>query len=330
MRRYVWITGIPVFLGMLVLILDSRCALESSTEALLLCTATVIPSLFPFLFFSGLITRTFWGNPGRIMRLAGKVLNIPSGAESIVVPGFLGGYPAGAQAIGNAFRTGRLERQDAQKMLSFCNNAGPAFLFGMVGPMFPEKWMVWHLWIIHMISAALTGVFYSFSEKSHVFLPEKRMSLSENLTDTIKIMGIICGWIILFRIGIGYLDRWFLWIFPETVQTVIWGFLELSNGCCALSQIDSIPVRFVVCSAMLSFGGVCVAMQTASVSQGLSTLYFLRGKFIQTAISICLALCTIQGYGNAAVLAAISFLILWKNLKKEVAFRKFSVYNGTK
>ena len=316
--------GILASLGMLLIILDSRCALESGQQAIELCSRTVIPSLFPFIFLSSLITEALWGNSGSITRFIAWIFNIPKGAESLVIPAFLGGYPAGAQAVGASFRTGCLEIKEAQRLLCFCNNAGPAFLFGMISQQFPEKWMVWSLWGIHIVSAAMVGSLLSCTEKSKYISRKQNSSIANNLKNTMKTMGIICGWVILFRILLGFLDRWILWLLPNSIRVAIWCFLELSNGCCALTQISDIVIRFVVCSAMISFGGICVAMQTASVASGLSMAGYFNGKLLQTGFSIMLSVLVIQGYGIPAFFLSVTILFFHKISKKRGSIPEFS------
>lgn len=295
-------------LGMLLLILDSRCALDSAREGMELCIRTVIPSLFPFLFLSGLVTGALWGNSGKFLKLAAKTVHIPSGAESVFLSGFLGGYPAGAAAIGTACRSGQLDRDTANRLLAFCSNAGPAFLFGMIGPQFPEKWMAWCLWGIHILSAAIVGrIYVPQTAVQAVSAPRKGSSRSVMQT-SLQIMGTVCGWILLFRIVIGFLDRWFLWLLPEWARVLIWGVLELSNGCCALTEIQDISLRFITAAAMVSFGGVCVVLQTASVLSGLSMKYYMAGKLIQTACSILLAAAVMKGWWLAVLLPGMVLL----------------------
>ena len=57
--------------GMLAMILDSRIALSAAAEGVQLCISTVIPSLFPFLFLSGIFGRCFTG-----MGLPGQLLGV--------------------------------------------------------------------------------------------------------------------------------------------------------------------------------------------------------------------------------------------------------------
>ena len=312
-------------LGMLLLILDSRCALESAQQGLELCIRTVIPSLFPFLFLSGLITASLWGNSRSLLRPAAKAVFIPSGAESLFLPGFLGGYPAGAAAIGSAFRTGHLSRDTANRLLAFCSNAGPAFLFGMIAPQFPEKWMAWGLWGIHILSSAMAGAVYSPKDPIRCLPDGKNVSVKDTMQTAVQITGMICGWILLFRILIGFLDRWILWLLPDPVRILIWGLLELSNGCCALKEITNVSLRFVTAAVMVSFGGLCVAMQTASVIPGLSMRYYGFGKLLQTLFSILLAAAVIQGAGIFLIVIGAVLLILPKRNKKRGSNPKPSV-----
>ena len=81
-------------LGILILVLDARTALQGAAAGMELCIRTVVPSLFPFLFLCGLLTDSLWGSRLLFLRVVGKRLGIPAGAESIQQSGFLGGYPA--------------------------------------------------------------------------------------------------------------------------------------------------------------------------------------------------------------------------------------------
>lgn len=319
-RKYVFAAA----LGMLLLILDSRCALESARQGLELCILTVIPSLFPFLFLSSILTAGLWGSRSRLLRLAANCFRIPAGAESLLLSGFLGGYPAGAAAIGEAYQKGRLQPDTARRLLACCSNAGPAFLFGMVAPQFPDKAMVFLLWGIHMVSAALVSFCFPCPKEPQTVLDAKKLSVTQTMHRSLRTMALICGWILLFRIIIGFLDRWVLWMLPDPVRILIWGFLELSNGCCALGRIQSVSLRFVAAAAMISFGGLCVAMQTASVTYGLPVKAYWKGKVLQTLFSILLSAAAIHGLWVLAAIILTAVLILPKDVKKEVAIRRLS------
>lgn len=276
--------------GMLLLILDGKTAVGSAQQGIDLCLRTVIPSLFPFFVLSILLTSSLLGASIPVLRPVSALFRIPSGSESILLTGFLGGYPVGAQCVSAAYRSGQLNRSDAQRMLSFCNNAGPAFLFGMIGSMFPHGWMVWLLWAIHIFSAALTALILpGGSENDASVSSSQPVTFTAALRASLSVMATVCGWVVLFRVLIGFLNRWILWLLPVWVRVAVSGLLELSNGCCSLTDVPNVGMRFLLCSGMLAFGGTCVTMQTVSVTGGLSLKQYFTGKLLQTLISLMLA-----------------------------------------
>ena len=316
MRRRNLLTGSGAALGMLVLILDSRTALVGAAEGLELCVKTVIPSLLPFIFFSNLLMGSLSGIPLPVLRPVRKRFSMPEGTEALLVPAFLGGYPVGAQCVAAAHRSGGLSRRDAENLLAFCSNPGPAFLFGMVGRFFPEDWMIWMLWGILIVSAFLVSLCFPCAQSdcepalgnSHGEAPMKT---------TVSVMGSICGWVILFRVLIAFLDRWFLWLIPYPGRLVLIGMLELTNGCCGLGEIANIPLRFALAAGFLSFGGLCVTMQTVSVTQGLSVKNYLIGKILQTILCTVLAFSAFHTVAFFAVCVILFLLLIPGKLRKK-------------
>ena len=282
--------GVVAALGMLILILDSKTALHGAAEGIDLCIRSVIPSLFPFFLLSGIVVKSMTGTKLPLLRPLGQLLGIPAGAETLLISAFLGGYPVGAKCIRDAWAGGGISKRDAERMLWFCCNAGPAFLFGMVGPLFPSGKSSSILWGIHITAALIIGFFHPGKSEETAKLPVSgNVNISISLLDTIKVTAQVCGWILIFRVLLTFLGRWFLWILPEWLQVTITGFLELSNGCLDLASVNSEPIRFLLCSAMLSFGGCCVALQTRSVTQGLNLRGYYLGKLLQMVLSLLLS-----------------------------------------
>ena len=290
MNRRAILPGAAAALGMLVLILDGKTALIGAREGIELCLRTVIPSLFPFFVLSGILVASLLGSSFPLLRPLGRLLGMPCGTESLLIGGFLGGYPVGARCIRDAWVKGSLSEADAERLLCFCSNAGPAFLFGMAAPLFSDRFAGWALWGIHILSAILTGIILRENPTQQAPVPQGSMpDLTESLINAVKVTAQVCGWVILFRILTAFLERWFLWILPVWARTMVTGLLELSNGCIALGCIESEALRFLLCSAILAAGGLCVTMQTASVTHGLRIRGYCFGKMLQTLISIFLS-----------------------------------------
>ncbi len=288
MRRV--IIGVFAAAGMLVLIMDAQTALGGAAEGVILCVRSVIPSLLPFFVLSTLLTGSLSGQQVPGLSALGRLCAMPAGSESILISGLLGGYPAGAQAVCESYRTGQLSPNTAQRMLGFCNNAGPSFIFGMVAGRFHSSAVGWWLWGIQIASCILTAIILPGKCSTQAVVSSaKPVTVPGALQGALRAMALVCGWVILFRVLIAVLNRWVMWLLPTSLQAAIAGLLELTNGCFQLPQIEQEAVRFLLASAMLSFGGICVAMQTASVAGSLGLGMYLPGKCLQTAIALALA-----------------------------------------
>lgn len=274
--------------GTLILILDGKTALSGAAEGIELCLRTVIPALFPFMILSSVFLSCATALPWK-GTVFSTVFRFPPGEGFLALPCFLGGYPMGAQSVCKVYQEGRLQKDAAQRLLAFSNNAGPSFVFGVVGQMFPKAWFPWALWGIHIAGALAAAHCVSITGSAQHSGRQPSKPSGDLMVGAVKTMGVICGWVILFRVLIAFLNRWFLWFLPETPRIALIGLLELSNGCCELPKIPDIRVRFMLCSGMLAAGGLCVTAQTSSVTKGLSLRYYFLGKVIQILVSLMIS-----------------------------------------
>lgn len=290
--------GIGGCIAMLALIFDSRAALEGARQGVQLCLSVVIPSLFPFFLLSGVVTGAFGGSAPRLLLPVARLLGIPRGGEALVVSTLLGGYPAGAQAVAQAVRQKQVSREQGEALLPLCNQPGPAFLFGMVGVLFPGRYVPWALWGIVLLSAGLTARIMRPAPVA-VALPNGagECCLREVFGKSLSAMGSVCGWVVLFRVVLTLEARWLGWLLPGDVQAAVAGVLELSNGCLLLASVADLRLRFCLAAAMLSFGGLCVALQTQAVAPGLSLGRYFLGKLLQGTLALGLAACLSWGLG---------------------------------
>lgn len=287
------ILGIFASLGMLFLILCNKIAYTGAKEGVLLCLNTLIPSLFPFLVLSVIINRTFVGKRIPFLYPIRKLCGIPNGAESILFLGLLGGYPVGAQSIADAYHGGYFSKETAQRLLGFCNNAGPSFIFGIITLQFQTSNVAWYIWVIHILSALIVGVILPKKDNSSYHsvktIPVSPPTFPKALEAGIKIMAKICGWVILFRVLLAVFKKWLFSHFPIWLQILITGAMEIANGCVDLHHIPTEGLRFILAVCILAIGGICVCMQTLSVTGSLGLGAYFPGKVLQGIISFFLA-----------------------------------------
>lgn len=283
--------GLIAVFSMLIIIFDSKTALQGTSEGLQLCLQTIIPSLFPFFVLSGVLNHYLIGRKVSFLRPICNHCGIPDGCESLFLLGLVAGYPIGAQLISQAYEESAISKSTAHRMLGFCNNAGPAFIFGILPPFFSNIYYVWIIWGIQIFSAILVGL----------LLPQKEVrggdirrvppvSIVAALQKAINNIAVVCGWVILFRMIIAFSEKWFLWRFSPVFKVIYYGLIELSNGIIQLQYIPSEAIRFVFASVILAAGGLCVTLQTCSVTALLGTGYYFPGKILQALLCILISI----------------------------------------
>lgn len=278
-------------LAMLVIILDGANAADSVQNALNMCLQTVIPALFPFFVFSGIVNSCFLGQNFYFAERLGRLCRIPTGTESLLLIGLISGYPVGAQLVSDAYNNRSITEGTAKRMLGFCSNAGPAFIFGILASAFTNPVTSWVLWAIHIVSALGVGWVLPGGVAEKCLLSDNRsISITKALSNAIRNIAMVCAWVILFRLLLDFCNRWFLWLLPPVIQVLIAGTIELTNGCIMLQQIDMESMRFIIASVLLAFGGFCVSMQTYSVAKNLRVTTYFHGKMLQMLFSATLSI----------------------------------------
>ena len=119
-------------LGILLFPNDVR---NGASNGISYCLYTLVPSLFPFMVLSSFIIHS------GISKFIGKLLQpviqflfyLPGSAGSVIIMSMIGGYPVGARGCMSLLEQGAITQKQAQRMLYFCVNAGPAFIISVVG-----------------------------------------------------------------------------------------------------------------------------------------------------------------------------------------------------
>ncbi len=273
--------------------------LGSARKAINLWMLDVLPALLPFFICAG-----FLQNIGIMKFLKSGVFPF---AMSV-----LSGYPMGAGIIGSLKRNGDISLEEARQMLSYCSTSGPAFMIGAVGAgMLGSGRMGMVIALAHYTAALINGFIYGgFSVKedniksSNLTSNEKvcvkiRCSLQEALTDAIlmslKSVGIILAYIVMFMFitdmitGSGAFGA----VKTPWAEALLKGLIEMTVGCEATAGCIGISdqLRCILCSFMISWGGLSVIGQTMSMltGTGISMRYVLITKLTHGLFSAAAA-----------------------------------------
>lgn len=286
------LTGLLWSSLLLLLILDSRTALTAASAGIQLCLKTLIPSVFPFIFIGGFLCAAISTISCPLIE---ECLKIPRYGFGYLLTGLICGYPVGAKTLQEAYRSGQIDRATASRMCCFCNNAGPAFIIGVLSSVFSSWKVSMIIWFIQILSAVITGILLPNSTDTDFPVQSTSdINMHLQMKNTLGAVASICGWVILFKVILSYMDIWIMPSLPKLTQCLLAGFLELANGLCMLSLIESDALRFIVATAMLSFGGMCVYFQTKSLAPELVGKHYILCKILQNLIAIGLSM--VAGY----------------------------------
>lgn len=304
LRRRVGSNACLVLCGLLIWFLaDAERVRQAAAEGLLLCARSAIPALFPFMAASTMLVSLGFGE-WAAPRLAGlmSLYRLPGPAGSALLLGLVGGYPIGARTAAELYGKGSLTREEAERLLGFCNNSNPVFLISVLGVgVFGSPRTGVYLWLIHVLSALLTGFFFRGSRKTSGRqrmprnIPCQEVSFASAFVEGVRSacanMLSVCGFILFFYVlasplaGLG-----------GPLGAGLVGFLELFS---LTPLLTADRVGFVLASACAGWGGLSILCQTAAVLEGSG----LRPRN-------CAAGKALQGLLAGGLAAAVSLYVL--------------------
>lgn len=294
-------------------------ALESGKIAINLCINSVIPSLFPFFVLQDMLIKLGFGE--LISKFFGKVFFklFKCNSPAPFLLGIIGGYPVGAKAISSLYNSKKISKYEAEHLLSFCVNSGPAFIIGFAGSyIFKSAHIGYILAFSHILASIIVGIFMSFTIKSPqrniMTLNQEKTQFHTALIESVNtgFNGIlsVSGFVIFFNVLIeifmcfnifrtlSYISTpvlTFLGLSTNDFTSLIIGFFEMTNGLNYLvTSTSNMSILVFIASFILGFGGISVHFQTLNFCKGLSLHKYFTGKFLHGIISGFLSILTLK------------------------------------
>lgn len=300
MRRKFFIVASVLFVLLFVLFPDISS--KGAENGLLLWFNVIIPSLCPFMIISTMLIKldvtSFISN--MFYPVFHKVFGLSKNGCYPAITGMLSGYPLGAKTVADMYKTGAFSKNEAQYIISFCNNASPMFMLEYTGiKCLGLKQPAIMLLIIYM-SAFINTFFEKYkpedgiNNKTGTGGIRKKYPLIEALDESILGSAItlvkVGGYIILFSILTELLQS--MVTSSEIVKIAGAGLLEITTGCEVLAG-TALPlyIKCILASAFCAFGGMSSVAQTSStlIGTGLSNRKYVFAKSRQAVIAAVLS-----------------------------------------
>lgn len=250
--------GYPISLGM-------RHAVET-------CIYTMIPSLYAMMICSTLFLSS------GLHRIFSQILNVPArllfGCSGDILAVFLlsqaAGYPVGAKMLCSLMHDKQLTKKQASWLSGTAFGGGPAFLSALFAQNKKYATVVFLSCFISniLIFSVMTRFLHlknsmpSGNIHNHINSSVIVNSVSESGTALLR----ICAMVIMFGGLSGIAESLGLFsLLPENAEKILLSITEISR----ITELIPCRISFLpVAGALLSFGGICVIMQIAAVSEG--------------------------------------------------------------
>ncbi len=240
------------------------------------CLQILVPSLYPFMVLSVFVVKC--GLSEKIGRLfeapARKILKLPGSTAATILMSAIGGYPTGARSIAALYDTGAISESQAERMLCFCVNAGPAFVISAVGVGFLKSMRAGViLFASQLLASMVLSVICGITAKSETTaLKIKQLrakkaadALVASASDAARAMINMCCFVVLFA---AILNLMHLWIRAPRAAAALSALMEVTGGC---SDLAKLGVPLWVFSFALGWGGICVHFQVFSAVANIRT-----------------------------------------------------------
>lgn len=268
----------PLFLFFLCLLFPAVCA-RGVEKGLSLSVHSALPALFPALVLSRMIT-FLWGKE--------------SGKKALLAPFFLGllcGFPVGAMAASSLYEEGAITKKEAERLLFFSSQAGPAFLIGFCGIRIFQSAAVGRLLFLLQSFLAAFFLFFFFgkrlTKKEEAKKSAPTPSLSDIVTSSLREAGQSFLYIASCIVFFSFLLELIFYLFPLSAisRAFLSLFLEFTSGCLALTDLPRNSALLFL-AAGCGWNGLSVHLQVLSYlsKAHLSAKNYFFGKLTFTLL----------------------------------------------
>lgn len=265
---------------------------EAVSRAISDCLEIIVPSLFAFSALAIYLQKSgLYKNVLKPLAFPmSKILRTDEELCGIILLSNIGGYPVGASLLSALVAENRLDKRDAARLMCCCFGSGPSFVIGMVGKsVFNSTQAGAALFAACFLSSLAMAFIVRSGGEISLKKADFRYDFSagcfiNSVSAAARAMFSVCTMIVIFSV---------IAAIPET-----FGVSELFNRVFSASDGNSLAVfhaileitrikemtaggfAMPVCAALLTFGGICVFLQTTALVGGKIPL----GKFLLSRI----------------------------------------------
>ena len=272
---------------------------ESVLCGLMLWLSCIVPTALPLFVVLSLLINSpaFFALARRLSKPFGALFRVSGAGAGALLLSLLSGYPAGARAVSELAKSGKIGREEAFYAACLASTSGPSFCLGAAAGMFGSAKAGLLIFLSHLMAVGVVSFLLprlkGYAPRGNALPPSKdRQPFLELLAGTVQSLLSIGALIALFFC----LKEMLFSLLPPLsplLDGTLQGLLEVTAGVNALSKAGT-PLSLAISCAEVSFGGLCVNSQQLSflAGAGVKPLPFLFVKLLHGAVAfaICLPL----------------------------------------
>lgn len=276
----------------------------------------MLPALLPFMILSGLMIDLKLD--GYIIKpfkfVIRPLFQISDAGIYTLFMGFLCGFPMGAKIVAMEYKEGNISQKEAEYLLCFCNNFGPAYFFSFIcNNIYSQKLMLSGLFVLYGLPILYGLILRHSIYKNEDFCSQNdirnnkksKMGISiknlitytnSNIIKSLSQIGLLGGYMILCNMLMSavtvFINHLPSLITPDStkrLETFFYCVLEISGGILSLKSLNlSETVSFITAHAALAFNGLSCHLQTFHL---ISDCPFSRKKYMLHKMILCSITC---------------------------------------
>lgn len=278
----------------------------------------VLPSLFPFLFLTAILTKlnAVTSLSQKLSPLTKKVFNLSGISAYCFFTSVISGYPVGSKCVCDLYNNNLIQKEEVTRLSSLCSTSGPLFIIASVGVnMFNNKFIGFIIYLSHILSIIIVSVIWGLFGKNKKtslcpMIPTKSADniLYESMYGAVISILCVGGFIAVFYTFSQILYDFkiltpLIFIFgglfslfsldKNTSKFFSLGLIEMTTGCNALATLNGNFYIALACF-LITFGGLSIIFQQSYYlkSAKVKMTKFILSKLIQALLSfgICFLL----------------------------------------
>ena len=289
LRFFISIIALLLLLSLSTLLSD-EIALYTK-RGLEICFYSVVGAVFPFMILTdAFVAFSDFSSSKRIKAIFERLFSINGCGICAFIAGIFCGFPMGIKVARDLYLSGRISKEECERLIGFSTAPSPAFLISAVGlGMRGSAKDGAILYISTILSLVLVGIIFGIGKKHDTKSEAARQTdfnIVKSLSNAASGTLFICSVITFFSVVIGLFEE----LFSKDALLILVPFMEISTASAFLAEFDGAFI-FSLCAFACSFSGISVILQGKHLlfGTGISINRYIKMKLLSGVIAALIA-----------------------------------------